>query len=334
MPNTIQAISHTPLPALPKSWSELQWHQLTHVWEVKLRYGGNPDVARAAALMTLCGLSPVETAKNNDYGETVYHLRGSNGELFSTTARELSYYAKQALPWFDFPYGDQGEKEVTDDRGKVIKERRSGVSGYVSPMRDAMILPQTEIEIDGALFSLPQAACNNLTWEQYRALQVIVPQLFSNLDGDVSATAVLDMQTQFMAHCLVPAQVSIDINDRFSPPHTFKYNSQRAEQTIPFWRVQLPCCPTLFHICFQAYQTALSYYYAAYPLLFSDGKTDTMRDALQGEVDTINAIMMEAKYTNQQEVYDSNMPFIFGILNTMAKKAHEIEKMNAKIKKK
>ena len=91
----------------------------------------------------------------------------------------------------------------------------------------------------------------------------------------------------------------------------------------------------MFHICFQIYHTSVLYYEKAYPLLFQDGgKNDPMRDALQGEVGTINTIMKYAGYAEQQQVYDSNLPFVLDILNTMTKEAKEIEAMNAKIKKK
>ena len=79
----------------------------------------------------------------------------------------------------------------------------------------------------------------------------------------------------------------------------------------------------------------LTYYAASYPLLFdSGGKNDQMRDALTGEVGTINTIMKYAGYAEQQQVYDSNLPFVLDILNTMTKEAKEIERMNARIKKK
>ncbi len=109
---------------------------------------------------------------------------------------------------------------------------------------------------------------------------------------------------------------------------------------VPYWKKVLTRNgnmegAVLFYICFQVYQTALEYYSISYPLLFGgNGKHDQLKDALTGEVNTINAVMMEANYTNQQEVYDSNVTFILDILNTMAKKAKEIERMNAKIKKK
>ena len=43
--------------------------------------------------------------------------------------------------------------------------------------------------------------------------------------------------------------------------------------------------------------------------------------------------MKYAGYAGQQEVYDSNIPFVLDILNTMTKEAKEIEKMNSRIKK-
>lgn len=342
------------LPALPKSWSELTWQQLTDVWACKMRYGGDGDAAQAAALLkTIPQPLPAEggewTVERGDIdpvtGEQRYILtapslnREGGGWVF--TPRELSQLARQALPWFQYPYGDPGKEAVKDEKGKVIEEAVAGVRGYVSGMRDAMILPETELEVDGVLFSLPQMACNNLTWQQYRSLQALAPMLFQE---DMSDEAVLQLQAEFLAQILVPARENVNTGDRFAPKHDFTYNAERAEQTVAFWRERLVVtvpggspsgASVLFHICFQTYHTALRYYAEAYPLLFSDGgKKDAMKDALQGEVGTINTIMKYAGYAEQQEVYDSNLPFILDILNTMAKEAKEIEQMNARIKRK
>ena len=368
------------IPTLPKSWSELSWRQLCDVWACKVRYGGNADVARAAALLALCGLEPArKTERQYDpvTGERRYMLVPDGGSKFFTlhsslftfavTPRELSQMARQALPWFDYPYGDPGREAVRDDRGKVVEEAVAPVRGYVSEMRDAMILPEQELVVDGVLFSLPQMACNNLTWQQYRSLQALAPMLFQEGMGD---DEVLDLQAQFLAQILVPARDNSNSADRFAPRHDFTYSTERAEQTVAFWRERLKKETTaaansslftllppegrsvaaansslftlhssltsvLFHICFQTYQTALTYYAEAYPLLFSDGgKRDPMRDALQGEVGTINTIMKYAGYAEQQQVYDSNLPFVLDILNTMTKEAKDIEQMNARIKSK
>ena len=371
-----------PLP----SWSSLSWQQLCLCWQAKLRYGGNPDVARAAALLALVKTLPLplpDMEGNKGHvergevdamtGEQQYLFsplhkgRGRGWVCWSFSPRQLSQMARQALPWFDWPYGDPGEKEERDEKGNIVKEGREAVSGYVSTMRDAMILPETEIVIVGYRmiagnqwehmseeerkqilhsslltlhFSLPQMACNNITWQQYRSLQAIAPQLFT--EGITDEQAV-DLQAQFLAHCLVPARPSEPTADQFRPRHIYRYDAERAEQTVPFWKDKIRPSPlstlnsqlsTIFHICFQCYQTALIYYEKAYPLLFAGGKNDTMRDALQGEVGTVNTVMKYAGYAEQQQVYDSNLPFVLDILNTMTKEAKEIEKMNAKIKKK
>lgn len=362
------------LPPLPKSWSSLSWQQLCLCWQTKIRYGGNPDVARVAALLSLCNLTVSRNfvATNKTTGETLYHLEGENGACYSITPREASQMARQALPWFDWPYGDPGEKEERDDKGEIVKPRREAVPGYVSARRDAMILPETEIVIVGDRmipgsewehmseeerklstlnsklstlhFSLPQMACNNITWQQYRSLQAIAPQLFQE---GITETEAIDLQAQFLAQCLVPAQSSEPTADKFRPRHIYRYDAERAEQTIEFWKDHLKKVSAplsfgegqgvgpIFHLCFQCYQTALLYYEKVYPLLFTgSSKQDTLRDALQGEVGTVNTVMKYAGYAEQQQVYDSNLPFVLDILNTMAREAKEIEKMNAKIKKK
>ena len=352
---------------MPKSWSELTWQQLCDVWNAKQRYGGNADVARCAALLalTLGSRFKVSGFKYDERtGESVYTLIDKDGKQWQVTPRQLSYYARQAMPWFDYPYGDPGEKEQKDDKGNIIRERREPVSGYVGPMRDALALPCDYISVSGSrihefkdgpwwrklspfnfqlstkTFALPQVAMNNLTWQQYRALQSIAPQLFQEGIDDSRA---VHLQAQFLANCLASRSLAlIDSSGRtlkLRPHWVYEYDADRAEQMTNWWERQLSTLnsqlSTLFHICFQVYQTAIAYYAAAYPLLFSgDGKQDAMRDALQGEVGTINTIMKYAGYAEQQQVYDSNLPFVLDILNTMTKEAKEIEKMNSKIKRK
>ena len=349
-----------------------------------MRNGGNADMARAAALLSLAGLEQNtrsnQSSQSNQNtqidpltGETRYTLSAADGRRFSVSPRELAFIAKKALPWFDYPYGDPGEKEERDEQGKVLKEGREAVSGYVSGFRDAMILPETEVVVVGdrllagsewermsekgrkypALhFALPQMACNNITWQQYRSMQALVPQLFRE---EISEEESIDLQAQFLAHCLVPAKEDITNDDQFRPRHIYRYDAERAEQTIHFWKEKLKNeelrmkndtaaansslftlhFSLLFHICFQTYHTAILYYEKAYPLLFTDnGKSQEFRDALQGEVGTVNSVMKYQGYSDPQQVYDANLPIILDTLNTMTKEAKEIEKMNAKIKKK
>lgn len=327
---------------LPKNWSELTWQQLNDLWRIKLRYAANADVARAAAMLALLfpGLHHIHAAGYDPVtGEKRYLIPDSqqpkaDGQKL-VTARQLAYYAKEELPWFDFPYGDPGQKEERDAQGNIVREHRPPHTGYVSALRDALILPQTEIRISRRHhFALPQAACNNLTWQQYRAVQDVAGELFAGGGDDAGL-----LQARFLAHILTPRSLSLaDTSDGLlyiHPHYSFTYKPSRARELVPYWQrlIKQERIVILFHIVFQTYQTALSYYAGAYPLLFSSSKSEVYKDALAGEIGTVNAVMKYASYTDQQAVYDSNLPFVLDILNTMAKEASEIEKMNAKIKK-
>ena len=348
------------LPHLPSSWSSLTWQDLCRVWTVKVRYGGQPDIAICAALLELCGLTVSGRGKADEHsGEEVYLLTGKQGRQWRTTPRELAHAARQAIPWFEYPYGDPGQDEKKDDKGKVIQERREAHPGYVGPLRDALMLRDETIIVSGGkvstqrdhkrlnlhlgqtrVFSLPQVACNNLTWSQYRALQPIASQLWQ--DG-ITDEQALDLQAQFMAQILVPRSLALlDTSGdtiRLRPHFTYRYSSEQADSLVGYWKKKLSKgdmeITTLFHICHQVWQTALVYYSKAYPMLFDGGgKHGPMNDALQGEVGTVNTIMKYSGYSEQQQVYDSNLPFVLDILNTMTKEAKEIEAMNAKIKHK
>ncbi len=329
----------TNLPPIPQSWSELSWPQLCGCWQAKMRYDGNADVARAAALLAVCGLT-VDGREPADSrtGESIYRLKDQNGQAWTATARELAHLARQTMSWFDWPYGDQGDKEERDEQGKVIRERREGHPGYVhrnqQDWRDAMVLTEETVEVAGVTFALPQGACSNITWHQYRSLQAIAPQLWQDGLTDEQARS---LHAQFLAYILVPAPPTADTGDRFHTRPSFRYDAERAEASVQFWNSQLSTLNSqlLFHICFQVWQTAVANFYpSVFPLLFGGGKSDPLHTALTGETDTINAVMKYQGYSSPEQVYNTELPIILGTLNTMSKEAKEIEKMNAKIKRK
>lgn len=338
--------------SLPSSWSSLTWRQLCRVWQTKQRYGGQPDVAICAAFLDFCGLHVMERkGEDEQTGEIVYVVADKDGGRWTVTPRQLAYAAAKTLPWFHYPYGDPGQEEKRDKQGKVIQEYREAHIGYVGPLRDALVLPEEtvtirrgKVKVNGSsrskVFALPQVACNNLVWTQYRALQSIAPQLWQE---NISDDDAINLQAQFLAHILVPRSLALldQSGDtiRLRPHFTFKYNGEQADRLVGYWRKNLLAgsmeITTLFHICHQMWQTALAYYSKAYPLLFGGNeKKGPMSDALQGEVGTVNTIMKYAGYSEQQQVYDSNLPFILDILNTMTKEAQEIERMNSKAKRK
>ena len=333
---------------IPSSWSSLTWQQLCQMWVLKLRYGGQPDVAICAAWLWFHGFDVVGRADNDPRsGEDTYLLGGKDGQRFLVNPRQLARLAARELPWFHYPYGDPGQEEKRDDKGHITQEYREAHIGYVGQLRDALMLHHETIMVRGRrvspierptfhrprsrVFALPQVACTNLTWQQYRALQTITPRLWNE---KLSDDETVDLQAQFLANILVPRSVALldkgGDTIRLRPHFTFKYSNERADSLVGYWKKKLLTMSddivTLFHVCHQVWQTALGYYSKAYPLLFnSDEDNDPMHDALQGEVGTVNTIMKYAGYAEQQQVYDSNLPFVLDILNTMTKEAKELE---------
>lgn len=359
---------------IPQSWSSLTWRQLCDAWTAKMRYGGNGDVAQAAAFLALCGMTPVgRDGYSESTGEAIYTLRDKDGGLWKTTPRELSQMATQAIRWFGFPYGDPGKDAVRDEKGRVVEEAVEPVRGYVNPgWRDAMQLPEETVVVAGDRmmagsewqamsrkerhnplhFKLPEVTLRNVTWAQYRTLQFITPELFRE---GVSEEDIVSLQAEFLAHILVPGRQKAAAGDPFATRHNFEYDSERAEQTVAFWHRLLTAghpslaigargnngqrqtfnAQCLYCLCFQMYQTAMRYYGQVFPLLFNDGgKSDPLQDALTGETKTLNAIMKYQGYIKPEDVYAENLPVIFSTLSTMAEEAKQIEKMNAKIKSK
>ena len=307
-------------------------------------YGGNADVARAAALLDLSGLTLLrqrEAVYDDTTGERIFLMTSRDGRAWKATPREIAFLAGKSLKWFDYPYGDPGDPAEKDDKGNIVKEKREGVVGYVGPIRDALQVPIETLKVGHCYFSLPQVACNNYTWQQYRSLQALVPLLFQTniTDGQTD-----ELRAKFLAHSLVPRKLAIlDTTGgsvRLRVHYEYKYDMTEADGLTDWWLSRLQRKKSqmdtviLFHICFQCYQTAMSYYEQAYhPLFHGDSKQDVIRDAIQGEVGTVNTIMKYAGYSEQQQVYDSYLPFVLDILNTMTKEAKEIECMNSKNKK-
>ena len=99
----------TPLPPLPGSWSALTWQQLCDAWTVKMRYGGNADVAGAAAVLTLTLGSKFQVSSfkyDARTGEQLYLIRpearNMKPETYVVTARELAWMARQAVAWLQY----------------------------------------------------------------------------------------------------------------------------------------------------------------------------------------------------------------------------------------
>ena len=156
------------------------------------------------------------------------------------------------------------------------------------------------------------------------------------------------MQCDFLSHLcildkpksasrIITARNKLGIKRTVTERHTehcFNYLSTEAEQTSAILQQCAP--PYLFPIIYQQFQSSLLAFKSRFPDLFgkSSGKGSD-RDQFVSMLNTVNTVMKEQGYTNQQAVFDTNAVFVFEALDSMIKHGKEMEKLSkqSKIKK-
>lgn len=306
------------------AWSDLTWNQLFDVWGLYLRFA-ETDGARLRAEVW-CLLNQKRPTGNVRWNEE----RGVREiELIPRTGRKWDRVKRKDVrdkhsAWVSLP-------EWTD---RVIKETKflEAPFGTDENTGDGLMeIPAKEVKIGGIRYKLPSALITDLTFEQY-----------TNMEAQTDDAAI------FLSYAIVPSRWAwterVGESWRFRLHRTFEYNSKVAEEVEKRFRKAIDktakngndalFIQVLHKICLQHLQSCMRYYARQFPDLFRDSGKREKREPLIATVGTMNAVMKYNGYTRQQEVFDSNAIFILEILNTMAKEAHEIEKMNAKIKKK
>lgn len=112
---------------------------------------------------------------------------------------------------------------------------------------------------------------------------------------------------------------------------TKKFISEEAQLLIPELKEHSP--EWLFPIMYQWFQSSLIAHQKNFPKLFS-GKKGGASDPLVATISTLNTLMKEQGYQDQQAVLDANAIFNFQKLDALTRQAEEMERMNKKMKSK
>lgn len=309
------------LPAPPQGWNELTERQLLSIH--KLLSSGISEVEyKLSVFLMLMGLKILKRAEKKDDGSFRYLFRRKGvrawlkREQLGMESWEVSYWIDKYLKFLDEPF-------------QLLK------------------LPFEYIRRKGRKYKAPDPLMTNLTYEQYGNAQrylVSYWELSRMIDslrkngatGEAIRQAemqALESRAGFLAHMYVPASLRLldqrHQGTRFSPRWVYNYDSDEAERQIKRFRT----APRwMFDVTYQLFQSSQQSYKKDFKFLFKEYEDGEGKSALVMEIDTINAVQKYAGYSNQQEVYDTNSVFIFGILNNMAHEAKEIEDMNAKMK--
>lgn len=309
------------LPAPPSSWNALTEAQLIGIHE--LMSAGLSEVEyKLKVLLLLLDLEVLKRAERQEDGTFTYCFRRRGrkfrSESLGMQSWEVCYWMDKYLKFLDEPF------QLTQ-------------------------LPFEHVTVGGRKYKAPDAQMMNLTYEQYGNAQRYLmafwnaSRLVDSLRKNGASTeALLNAESQalgfragFLAHMYVPGSWRIFDQrggmTRFKPSRVYSYSSDEAERHVDAFRT----APSwLFDVTYQLFQSSLALYKKDFEHLFKEYEDENGKSALVMEIDTVNAVMKYAGYTDQQVVYDSNVGFIFGFLNSMSHEAKQIEEMNNKMKMK
>lgn len=309
------------LPAPPNSWNALTERQLIDIHEL-MASGMTETEYKLKALLTLLDLEVLKRAEKQDDGTFTYSFRRRGwkhrNERLGMQSWEVCCWIDRYLRFLDEPF-------------RLTR------------------LPFQHIKIGRKKFKAPDALMMNLTYEQFgNAQRYLVAfwdasRMVDSLQRNgASIEALLNAESQalgfqagFLAHMYVSCSWRI-FEQRsgmtcLKPSRVYTYNSEEAERNVGYFRT----APRwMFDVTYQFFQSSLTIYKRDFEHLFKEYDDENGKSALVMEIDTLNAVMKYAGYTDQQTVYESNVGFIFGFLNSMSHEAEEIEKMNTRIKSK
>lgn len=307
----------------PSSWDELNDEQLRFIFQLQQKGVGIIEY-KLKIFLHLMGLKILNRAEKKEDGSFTYHFRRKGilpcirREVLNMEAWEVDYWIKTYLSFLDEP-------------------------GHL------MSLPFDYWKRWRKRFKAPGTLMLDVTYEQYSNAQnyltAYTQQLQlaeSMLNNGSHPKAVkriqqqaLDSRAGFLSHLFIAPQWQLTDSDtrstRLNVHRAYRYSNQLAERHKCYFKA---APDYLFWVAVRFFQGCLEHFKKELPDLFKEGDKVDDRTVWMMEVDTINAVQKYQGYNKQQEVYDSEAVFVFGILNNMIQEAKEVEKMNSKIRKK
>lgn len=308
------------LPEPPSSWDDLNDKQMRFVFNLQKK--GNISMAayKLKTFLHLMDLKVLKRAEKKDDGSFIYHFRRKGlitflrREVLSMEAWEADYWIRQYLGFLEHP-------------------------------NTLLRLPFETWKRKGKHYKAPSMLMLDVTYEQYSNAQNYLTaytqqtQLMESLLNNGSTLAsvkyiqqeIINARAGFLSHLLVAPQWQLTESDvhstRLNLHRTYRYSNSKAERNKRNFRT---APDYLFWVMVQFFYGCMNHFHEELPDLFKEGGKDDGRAMWMMEVDTINAIQKYQGYNAQQDVYDSEAVFIFGILNNMIQEAKEIEKINKK----
>lgn len=330
--NTTKYQKH--LPPLPDKWNRLSVYELEEVnrlYQQKeaMVSSGEEQADRIFKLkcfMLFLGLKIVRRTVTDEHGETVFLFRRKGllhrFELIPMRSWQVDQWIDQKLGFLDNPFG----RTVTP---YGIIRLRFGTLRLKAP-KDAM---------SDVSFGQYQSAQNLLImfWDSQKLLQELLSRGSSRKAIRAQLRRIKQIRCQFMATLFNESvKETGEIREgrymRKYKRRVWSFYSGQIRKNARWFR---PVESRMFPVMVQYFQSVQEFYARMYPELFTpSGKKNASHNPVKIEVEMVNNIMKYQGFDDYDAVYDSEAVRILGIMNSMAKEAKEIEKMNQKYKSK
>ena len=322
------------LPDLPQSWNDIPTDKLEEVLRLMILRHAEAAITseeeadrlfRLRTLLCLLDLKIVRRTVSDKSGDTVFIFRRKGirhiFERIPMRAWQINQWIDSRLKFLDSPTG----RLATPYTYITLRNGRLKLKGPANMMADVT-------------FQQYLVAQNTLTsyWKALNSLEDMIKRKADRKQQKKLMKRISALRCRFLATMFCPSVTETgEIREgrymRTAKRKVWAFSMKQMDENARYFRKEEKrIFPVMEHF-FQSVQEAYS---RLYPDLYtSSGKGKKVTNPIVQEVSMVNSIMKEQGFTSYDAVYDSEAIRILEIMDSMCRKAKEIEKMNQRMKK-
>lgn len=320
------------LPDIPSGWNDIPTDKLEEILRLKGKRHSEAATSgeeaadcrfRLNVLFCLLGVKILRRAVVDEAGEIVFVFRRKGlrhlFERIPMRAWQLSQWVDSKLKFLDNPTG-----------------RIATPYPYISLRYGTLKLKGPENMMGDVTFQQYLVA-QNLLSSYWQTSQKLKEKIHSGA-GRKEISQLIDKASQlrcrFLATMFCPSvEETGEIREgryvRTSKREVWAFSVHQTDENAKYFR---KVEKRMFPVMEQFYQSCQEAYSRMFPDLYtSSGKGNKLTNPIVQEVEMVNSVMKEQGFTSYDAVYDSEALRILGIMNSMCKKAKEIERMNQRM---
>lgn len=323
------------LPSFPNQWNDIPTDKLEEILRLMVMRQGEivtkgEEVAdrlyRLRVLLCLLDMKIMRRTVSGENGETVFIFRRRGiRHIFE----RIPMRAWQINQWID------SRLKFLDRPTALLKSPYP----YVSLRRGKLKLKGPANMMGDVTFQQYLVAQNTLTsyWNIIKKMEEAIRTKAGRKTQRQLLKRASELRCRFLATLFCPSAIETGkIQDgrfiRTPKRKIWAFDMSQTENNARYFRKVEDRMFPVMELFFQSVQEAYS---RLFPDLYTpSGKGKKVTNPIVQEVSMVNSIMKEQGYVSPEDVYRSLAVQILDIMNTMCKKAKEIERMNQRMSKK